>query len=410
MSDLRVAVVGAGPAGLYAAERLAKGGAAVAVFDRLPAPFGLVRYGVASDHQTTKQVDRVLGRVFQKGATFLGGLELGRDVTLAALREAFDAVVLATGAPQERALGVPGEELAGVLSSAAFTGWLNGHPDRAACPLPAAEIEEVAVVGAGNVALDVTRLLAKTAEELKGSDLPPEAGERLASLPLRRVTILARRGPGSVRFTPHELGEFARLSRARPVVDPADLPPVAEGEDEVMQLLRRYAESAEAKPLELRFRFHAVPQAFLGEGGRLAALEIETPAGRERLPAQLAVTCIGYGAPGFPELPAEDGRFANEGGRIAGRLYVVGWAGRGPSGTIPTNRAESHAVAERLLAEVEPGDRPGLAAFPEELRARAWSFADWQALDAAEKAAAGEGRVRRKLATWEELKRFRKDR
>lgn len=407
---LQVVIVGAGPAGLYAAERLLKGGAAVTVLDRLPAPFGLVRYGVAADHQTTKMVDRVLGRVFQKGASFLGGVELGRDVTLAALRQSFDAVVLATGAPRERRLGIAGEETPGVLSSAAFTGWLNGHPDHAGCPLPESAIEEAVIVGAGNVALDVARLLAKRGEELTGSDLSPEAGERLAALPLRRVTLLARRGPDAVRFTPHELGEFGQLAQARPRVDPDALPPLREDEDEVMVLLRRYAEPAAAKPLEIRFRFNAVPQAFLAEAGRLTAIEIATPAGSERLPAQLAVTCIGYSAPGFSELAAEDGRFANEAGRIAEGLYVAGWAGRGPSGTIPTNRAESHAVADRLLSEVAEGGKPGMAAFPEALRSQAWSFDDWQALDAAEKAAAGEGRVRRKVARWEELAAFRKGR
>lgn len=397
MSGLAVAVVGAGPAGLYAVERLAKAeGVEIDVIERLATPFGLVRHGVAADHQSTKGVARTLARPLDKGqAAFHGGVALGVALSLDELRGLYDAVILATGAGCDRRLGLPGEELPGVVGSGRFVGWLNGHPDHLAPPLPEQPVRQAVVIGAGNVALDVARVLAKTPDELAGSDLDPDVVAHLAAWPLERVTFLIRRGPADVRFTPLELEELGRLSRARPRVAAAALPPPVAGESKVLALLRGWSQPAD-KPLVLDFRFDAVPAGF--DGG--ATLEQVRLADGTRLPAQLAVTCIGYHSAGLPGLAPVQGRLAAREGRLEPGLYVVGWAGRGPSGTIPTNRAESHRVVEELLAVEQPGGKAGRAGLRALLASRGITpvdWAAWQAQDAAEKAGAVAPAPRRKL-------------
>lgn len=396
MSTLKVAVVGAGPAGLYAVERLAKQpGVEIDLIERLATPFGLVRYGVAADHQSTKGVARTLARPLDKGqAAFHGGVALGGAVSLDELRGLYDAVVLAIGAGRDRRLGVPGEELPGVVGSARFVGWLNAHPDHLERPLPARPVRHAVVVGAGNVAIDIARVLAKTPEELAASDLDPEIAAELASWPLERVTFLVRRGPEEVRFTPLELEELGKLARAQPLVPATALPPLAEGEAKTLTLLRGWTADA-GKPLTLDFRFQAAPAAFEGEV-LLGAVRL---ADGDSLPADLAVTCIGYDCEGLPGLPARSGCLAEGEGPLGPGLYVVGWAGRGPSGTIPTNRAESHRVVEALLAAERPAGKAGRAGLLALLATRGVApidWAAWQAQDAAEKAAAVAPAPRRK--------------
>ncbi len=388
MGELKVAVVGAGPAGLYAVERLAKQlGVEIDLIERLPTPFGLVRYGVAADHQSTKGVARTLARPLDKGqAAFHGGVALGAAVSLDELRGLYDAVVLATGAGRDRRLGVPGEDLPGVVGSARFVGWLNAHPDHLARPLPVRPVRHAVVVGAGNVALDIARVLAKTPEELAAGDLDPAIAAELASWPLERVTFLVRRGPAEVRFTPLELEELGKLARAQPLVPAGALPPAVDGEPKPLVLLRGWTGPAD-KPVVLDFRFHAAPAAFEGPDV-LSAVRL---ADGDSLPADLAVTCVGYDCEGLPGLPARNGRLAEGEGPLESGLYVVGWAGRGPSGTIPTNRAESHRVVEALLAAERPAGKAGRAGLLALLAARGvkpFDWAAWQAQDAAEKAAA----------------------
>ena len=395
---LQVAIVGAGPAGLYAAERLLKDGAGVVVIDRLASPYGLVRYGVAADHQSTKNVERVLARVFQKGASYVGGVTLGSDVSLEDLTRCFDAVILATGAPRERRLGVPGEDLPHVFSSLAVTGLMNVHPDHAGLALPQA-VRSAVIVGAGNVALDVARVLAKQPDEFGGSDLDPALAEAIAAWPLGRIHIVARRGAGETRFTPVELGELGHLKRARPVINPADIP---EGDSKILTLFRGFRAMTEARPVEIHFHFNRSLRS-------ISAHEVELNTG-ERLPADLVITAIGQEAGDLCGLPLENGHLANEHGRVRPGIYAVGWAKRGGSGVIGTNRNESQEVAELLLREVQPAAKGGagcLAALLAERGIKAWSFDDWTKLDTAEKAAAPEGRVRRKLWRDEELGKAR---
>jgi len=413
MTALRVAVVGAGPAGLYTADALLRKRpeAQVDVIDRLFAPYGLVRYGVAPDHQGTKAVTRVFDRLMGKGnPRFLGGVTLGRDVSLAELRARYHAVVLAIGCPADRPLGVPGEGLPGVHGSGAFVGWYNAHPDHAAAEVDLARVRRAVVIGNGNVAIDVARILSKTPAELAASDLADAARGAIGASGIGEIVIVGRRGPIEAGFTNAELAELGRLSAAAPMVDAADLPEgigdVAEAERRMKEAnlatLRAFAGADPAsKPKRIRFLFHRAPVAFLG-GDRLEGVRLRAPDGTEEtLSCELAVTCIGYRAAPPADVPfdAGTGILPNSAGRVAPGLYAVGWARRGPSGVIPTNRADGIAVADLVLADLEAamppreGDIIGLLAGR---GAGVVTWDDWTRTDKAEIAAAEGGAPRRK--------------
>jgi ferredoxin--NADP+ reductase len=386
----QVAVIGSGPSGCYLADQLLRlmPDARVDVVDRLPVPFGLVRHGVAPDHQGTKAVARLLDRILAHDrAAFFGNVEVGRDVTLEQLGRYYDAVVLATGASIDRRSGLPGEDLAQVMGSGRLVAWYNGHPDRGEPDFGAGRT--AVVIGHGNVAIDIARILAKTPEELAGSDLDDAVADRLAALPLTRIHVVGRRGPQDAKFTAHELGELGRLARARPVI--SGQPDLA-GETPVMTTFRGFAGPAEVKPIEIVFHFGLVPQAFVG-ADRLEAVRFAGPAGEVTLPADFAVTCIGY------ETQAVDGcaPAAHDGGLIRPGLYVVGWAGRGPSGTIPTNRTEAQGLAKRMAGEIVASGRSGREALRAALTGQVVDHAGWKKIDTAELAQASERRVRVKL-------------
>jgi NADPH-dependent glutamate synthase beta subunit-like oxidoreductase len=411
MATLHVAIIGSGPAGCYLAERLVREapGCRIDIIDRLPTPYGLVRAGVAPDHQSTKAITRIFDRVLTRdGVAFWGNVEIGRDVALDAVREFYDAVVIATGAPQDRRLGVAGEDLAGITGSAAFVGWYNAHPDHATPARDLGAVRNVVLIGNGNVALDVARVLAKTPAELAQSDIAPEIATSLAAMPLETIHIVGRRGAEHAGFAPHELGELGALARARPIVDAADLPSDETSPNPaVIAQLRDYAtHGAATKPLAIRFHFHAVPAGFTGAGRVEAARFLRRDGSSLTLPADLVVTCIGYRSVPCCSLAPEDGIFANSEGRIAPGLYVVGWAKRGPSGTIATNRAEAHAVAQRIVTEIAPAGRQGGEALAARLTAsgvRRIDYAAWLRIDAAERARAEPGRARRKFAGRDDL-------
>jgi len=297
-------------------------GAGVDVFERLDEPLGLVRFGVAPDHEQTRAIGRVLRRPFDKGAARLHlGVEVGRDVALDALRRDYDAVALATGAPMDRRLGIPGESLA--EPSGRFIRWINGHPE-AKPPRCLAGARRAVVIGAGNVALDAVRLLAKHREI-----------DCLKPLALERIDLLIRGGPADVRFSPPELLEIGALADAWPEVGALD-----DAQGEAAALLREFAARPAGRGIPIRFHFRTRPTAFVG-GERLEAVETD----RGALPADLAVSCIGY------EKAAVDGVWPT-GPDIAPGLHAVGWAARGPQGTIPANRAEARALAARMIAGV----------------------------------------------------------
>ncbi|MDA8575325.1 FAD-dependent oxidoreductase, partial [Alphaproteobacteria bacterium] len=266
-ASLSVAIIGAGPAGAYAAERLVRKNPAaqIDVIDRLPTPFGLIRYGVAPDHQGTKNIERVLSRAFTKGdVQFWGGLKVGADLSLADIQANYDAVVLAVGAPQDRRLGIAGEDLAGVYGSAAFVGWYNRHPDHFDLPVDLSAAGNAIVIGAGNVALDVARVLAKTPAELSGSDVPPDVSRQLQSAPWERIRVVGRRGIEMARFGVVELDEMTRLAAAAAKVEAADLEGAEIADRALAEVWARMATAASTGRPVVRFQFCWRPEAIIG--------------------------------------------------------------------------------------------------------------------------------------------------
>lgn len=423
-----VAIVGSGPAGYYTAETLQKADdIAVDVIDRLPVPYGLIRTGVAPDHQSIKAVSRRYeGVALTDNVRFVGHVAVGTDVTIDELVELYDAVVLATGAPNDRPLDIPGASLHGVIGSAAFVGWYNGHPDFAGLN-PPLDAPGVAVIGNGNVALDVARILAKTPAEFTGSDIVAHAREALGSSAVRHIHILGRRGAHQIAMTPKELGELGHLERASPRVDPADLPPV--GDDALLEPgmrksvthLRSFTANPVAKPVTIDFDFFAMPIAIEGdEEGRAQRIVVERTTLDDDLrshgtgetytiEAGLVVSCIGYQTPPIPGVPYEHGRgrFANDDGRILPGLYCVGWARRGPSGTIGTNKPDGARVGEMVLDDIGRGaGKPGRPALDALLSSRGVTpvtFRDWRRIEEAEIAAALDGNPREKFTSIEAM-------
>lgn len=424
-----IAIVGSGPAGYYTAEAALKqwgDEVRVDIFDTLPVPFGLIRTGVAPDHQSIKAVARRYeNTALTRNVRFVGNVMLGRDVTVAELQELYDAVVLATGAPHDRKLGLPGEQLPGVFGSAAFVGWYNGHPQFTGLD-PQLSHDTAVIVGNGNVALDVARILAKSEAEFSGSDIVAHALASLRKSAVRRIVILGRRGPHQIAMTPKELGELAKLERAHPVVDASDLPPVEAdagleaGLRKSLGLLRTFATNENPRPedVTVEFDFFAAPKAILGdthvEGVEVERTRLENGKAigtgeTYRIPAGIVVACIGYQTSPIPDVPYDEqgGRFANVEGRIAPGLYCVGWARRGPTGTIGTNRPDGFAIIEKIAVDMagdsgKPG-RPGFDALAEKRGIQVVKFTDWQKIDEAEVAAARDGAPREKFVEVEKM-------
>ncbi|MES2326144.1 MAG: FAD-dependent oxidoreductase [Pseudomonadota bacterium] len=416
------AVVGSGPAGFYTAEALEKAygdGARIDILDRFPVPYGLIRFGVAPDHQSLKAVSKRYDKVAESaGVDFIGNVTIGRDVSIAELLDLYDAVILATGAPHDRKLGIPGEDLLGVVGSAEFVGWYNGHPDFADLD-PPLDGSHAAVVGAGNVALDCARILSKTRHEFEGSDIAGHALDALDRSAIRTVTILGRRGPHQVAMTPKELGELGHLEAAVPIVEPADFPPVEAdvpldpGLRKSVSLLRGFADLPHDKPKSIVFDFFAKPVAIEGDGKAERIIVEKTMLDENggargtgetyAVPASLVVTAIGYSTSPIPDVPFEGGKFVNESGRIADRLYAVGWARRGPTGTIGTNRPDGYEVADQIAAAMPPGsssDRQGSQGLKRLLDGRGvmpTDYDDWRRIEETEIANARPGSPREKF-------------
>jgi len=422
MGRLKVAIIGSGPSGYYAAEALQKqkgDEVQIDIIDRLPTPYGLIRTGVAPDHQSIKMVYRRYEETQTSGDTkFFGNIEIGDSVTIAELQSIYDAIIIATGASQDRKLGVPGEDLPGVIGAGAFVGWYNSHPDFAKLE-PDLNTARVVVVGNGNVAIDVARVLVKTPDEMAQSDLAGHAAEIIQAAPIREVVIAGRRGPHQVSFTTKELGELGELHQAVALVDPAQLPDAETdaaldpGQRKVVGHLRTFAaNTADAKPRAVRFAFFLKPLQILGdrkvEGVRFerTRLDGDKAVGTGELvdiPCGLVVACIGYRTVKIPGVPYdhETGRFPNTDGLIEPGLYCVGWARRGPTGTIGTNRNDSAAVITLLLSQCSPSDKPGRAALEKIIADRdLWAvrFDGWKKIEQAEAAAAQGTSPRQKFA------------
>jgi len=421
------AVVGSGPAGFYTAEALEKAygdNARIDILDRFPVPYGLIRFGVAPDHQSLKAVAKRYDKVAESaGVDFIGNVTIGRDISVSELLDFYDAVILATGAPHDRKLGIPGEDLPGVVGSAEFVGWYNGHPDFADLDPPLGGTH-AAVIGAGNVALDCARILSKTRHEFEGSDIVGHALDALDQSAIRTVTILGRRGPHQVAMTPKELGELGHLEAAVPVIEPADFPP--QEADEALEpglrksvtLLRGFADLEATKAKRIVFDFFAKPVAIEG-GGKAERIVVERTmldeGGAARgtgetyaVPASLVVSAIGYASSPIADVPFEGGKFVNDRGRIAERLYAVGWARRGPTGTIGTNRPDGYEVADQVAAAMPPGspsDRAGAEGLKRLLDQRGvmpTDYDDWRKIEQTETGQARPGSPREKFVRVED--------
>jgi ferredoxin/flavodoxin---NADP+ reductase len=446
MAALRVAVVGSGPAGFYAAGSLLDADVPVEVdmIERLPTPWGLVRLGVAPDHPKLKTVSRAFERIALKpGFRFFGNVEVGRDLAHADLLHLYDAVVYAVGAQADRRLGIPGEDLPGSWSATEFVAWYNGHPDYQDLPFDL-EVERAVVVGNGNVALDVARMLALTPEELAPTDTTDPAIEAIGSSPIREILVAGRRGPAQASFTNPELNELGELAGADVAVDPAqlDLDPVSAATVESdtnarrnLETLRSFAERAPGgKPRTVSLRFLVSPAAILGDGrveavefvhnrleqrdGRLVA---ESTGERETIECGLVFRSVGYRGVGLPDLPFDErsgtvrndcGRVLAEDGEPLARVYCAGWIKRGPTGIIGTNKKDAAETVARLVEDVEAGRvshrdearADAVERLLDERGVRAVLYAGWASIDELERAAGEKlGRPRVKLRTWPDL-------
>ncbi len=417
---VRVAVVGAGPAGVYVADVLMKSGTDVSIdlFERQPAPYGLIRYGVAPDHPRIKGIITALRQVLSKPQVrLLGNVEYGVDVKLEDLREHYDAVVFTTGAEKDRDLDIPGIDLPGSFGGAEFVSWFDGHPDvPRTWPLQA---RQIAVVGAGNVALDVSRMLSKTADELLSTEIPDNVYAGLKASPVEEVHVFARRGPAQAKFTPLELRELDHSPNVEVIVNPEDIEyddgsVAAINKDNqtklVVRELERYAmRTAEhglgSRPRKLFLHFFESPVAVLGDG-RVEGLRTErtelTGTGDVRgtgrftdWPVQAVYRCVGYRSTELVDLPwnsrdhvvpHDAGRVLDLDGQHVPGLYVNGWVKRGPVGLIGHTKGDAIETVGSLLADLEAGALPQ-APKPEPervlelLEARGLEFTTWQGWD-----------------------------
>jgi ferredoxin/flavodoxin---NADP+ reductase len=434
-TSLRVAVVGSGPAGFYAAGALldAEPAFEVDMLERLPTPWGLVRLGVAPDHPKLKSVSRAFERIAEKpGFRFFGNVEVGQDLSHADLLRLYDAVIYAFGAQTDKRLGIPGEDLPGSWSATEFVAWYNGHPDYQELSFDL-NVERAVVIGNGNVALDVARMLALTPEELAPTDTTDPAIEAIGSSPVREIVIVGRRGPAQASWTTQELKEMGELAGADVRVDADDLEGADESDTHVrrnMDVLRDFAaREPSGKPLVIRFLFFRSPVAIHGES-RVESIELvrnrlEEQDGRlvavpsddhETLECGLVFRSVGYRGVGLPEVPFDDARgtIRNDGGRVTGaaRTYCAGWIKRGPTGIIGTNKKDATDTVARLLEDVEArrvthdsaATPDAVEALLEDRGVRAVVYSSWASIDELERAAGEKlGRPRVKLRTWDEL-------
>jgi ferredoxin--NADP+ reductase len=428
MTPLRVAVVGSGPAGFYAAGHLLASDLEVEVdmIERLPTPWGLVRLGVAPDHPNIKTVSRAFEKIAaQPGFRFFGNVELGRDVSHEELMRIYDAVVYAVGAQTDRQLGIPGEELAGSWAATEFVAWYNGHPDFQAIPFDL-DVERAVVVGAGNVALDVARMLALAPEELAPTDTTDRAIAAINDSPIREIVLLARRGPAQAAFTTPELKEMGELADADVIVDATDLEGAVATDtnsERNLEVLREYAAREPAgKRRAVVFRFCVSPVEIRG-GDRVEEIEIvhnelvdggarAVPTDRhETIPCGLVFRSVGYRGVPLPSVPFDEAAcvIPNDRGRVEPGLYAAGWIKRGPTGVIGTNKKDATETVELLLEDARAGllHRDSDERLESLLAGRGADvvmYGGWVAIDLEERTRGEpQGRPRIKLCSWDEL-------
>lgn len=429
MTTYRVAIVGAGPAGYFTAQALNNSitderSFLIDMFDRLPTPWGLVRSGVAPDHPKIRTVTKVFEKIAsESNYRYFGNVELGRDIHIADLEKIYDVVVLATGTSLGKKLGIPGEDLPGVISAADFVPWYNGHPDYVNVNPPLAGTYAI-VIGAGNVAMDCGRILGLVPHELNSTDMADHALEMFHDSSIRDVTIVGRRGPEHAAFTSPELRELPKLTETDVFIKEEQIAEAIErvgsrmeSEKDLRSNLEAMREIAHAEhrgnERKLSLAFLLTPLEVLGDGRvervKFAVNTVESDrviatAEIIELPCDLLITAIGYEAADIPGVTNERGRIANNEGKIRDGVYVVGWAKRGPSGVIGTNKSDSSEVVKKILAEL-PATPKGAVDVSEHLNGEKIVTHDgWSAINVAEVSAGEErGRPRRKVVSWSEL-------
>ena len=419
MATFRIAIIGAGPAGYFAAQALQNAETeelkfSIDMIERLPTPWGLVRSGVAPDHPKIKTVSKVFEKIAaDPNFRLFANVEIGSDITVTQLKEKYDAVIIATGSSLGKTLGIPGEELPGSLSAAEFVPWYNSHPDYVDVKVPL-DCDTAVVIGAGNVAMDVARMLALEPSELDPTDTADHAIEAFKASAVRDVYISARRGPEHAAFTSPELRELPKLEHTNVVINKEDIDAAivragAEPEKDVksnldaMLLIAESQKSAHERTM--RFLFQHTPKQILGTD-RVEGVVYSTPGGDVTIKCGLVITAIGYQAAGIDGVPYENGKVVNTDGRVSENLYVVGWAKRGPSGVIGTNKSDAAAVIELMISDLKTpkgaGDISQLLTHQVVVDQSAW-----QKINAAE-IAAGEplGKPRKKSVSHKELLRL----
>lgn len=430
---LSVAIIGSGPAGFYAADALLKfrDNIDVDIIERLPTPYGLIRGGVAPDHQTTKKVAKKFERTaLTDRVAFFGNVEIGEALTLSDLRDIYDVVILAVGAPADRKMTLPGSDKLGVHGSAAFVGWYNGHPDFRDLE-PDLNINTAVVIGNGNVALDIARLLARSDIGRSKTDLPTYAREAMDASPVKDVYLFGRRGPADAKFTNVELREMLDLTESISVVDPDILPDGVPDDfddrakrlaEKNLDTMRAFADRDPGKvDKRVHFEFYANPVEILGDekvtGIRLERTEVVNgqAVGTGEMfdvPCELVVAAIGYRAEPIEGLPYDEKRgiIPNDRGRIDHGMYAVGWIKRGPSGVISSSRPDAAQVIDHIAADFGADDfvgskpgRHGLERALKDREIRAVSFADWKQLEDVELARATHPSPRQKFTDVDDM-------
>jgi len=438
MSKARIAIVGAGPAGIYAADLLIKSelrdfDVAIDLFDLLPAPYGLVRYGVAPDHPRIKGIIRALYEVLDRGdIRFFGNVQYGKDITLEDLKQHYNAVIFATGAIRDADLNIPGIDLDGSFGAADFVNWYDAHPDfPREWPL---EAREIAVIGNGNVALDVARVLVKHPHDMLSTDIPANVYEGLKKSPVTDVHVFGRRGPAQVKFTPLELREATHIEGVDCIVYDEDFK-YDEGSQEAidtnnqtrvmvntLEALREDPQNTGA-PRRLHLHFFSSPVELIGENGKVTGLRVErteldgkggvTPTGEYReFPIQAFYRAVGYFGSPLPEIPfdADHGVIPNDGGRVLENgkqlpgVYATGWIKRGPIGLIGHTKSDALETIGNIIADRElwwqptNHDASGVQALLESRGVEVVGWPEWLLIDAKERALGeAEGRERIKL-------------
>jgi ferredoxin--NADP+ reductase len=370
--NFKVAVIGAGPAGYFAAQALQnlandQRSFEIDMIERLPTPWGLVRSGVAPDHPKIKTVAKVFEKIANhENFRLFANVEIGTDITVAQLKDKYDAVIIATGSSLGKKLGIPGEDLRGSLSAASFVPWYNAHPDFVGVDTPL-DADTAVVIGAGNVAMDVARMLALEPAELDPTDTADYAINGFRESNIRKVYISARRGPEYAAFTSPELRELPKLEHTNVVMQTSDIEAAisragSEPEKDVKSNLDAMLAIAQNPKSEhertMEFLFQHTPKQILGSD-RVEGVLYETPEGDVTIKCGLVITAIGYQAEGIEGVPYENGKVSNIDGRVSENMYVVGWAKRGPSGVIGTNKSDSAAVIELLVADLKSPKNTG---------------------------------------------------